>query len=378
MNTKILDIVCIAVLCTILALGLWPFHTPDNDVTWLGEGNGLRFGRYGTVIGSGTFEMAGSLPDELIGSIEIWVRPARIWDGGTFLAFSMPEDLRRFSLHQSLADLLVRATMLDDQNRRRAVGFYVDDVFRRGGPRFITVTSGAKGISVYIDGVLARLAPRFRMPPDQFTGRIVLGGSPGQEDSWKGRLLGFAIYDRELTQPQLLRHYETWTRTGRPDIPKDDGNVALYLFDEHAGKAVHSRVNSGIDLAIPEKYVVLDQIFLEPFWKEFSMSRSYWSAVLKNIVGFIPFGFCFFARLFVARRVKRPALTAILLGALVSLTIEILQAYLPTRDSGTTDIITNTLGTGVGVALFCSGPVQSLFGRVRYLNGLRIGHPGSD
>jgi hypothetical protein len=376
MKAKTLDAVCIAVLCTILTLGLWPFHTPANDVTWLGDRNGLRFGRYGTAFSSGAFETASSSRDELTGSVEIWLQPARIWDSGTFLSFSAPENLFRFSLHQSQTDLRVQAAIEDGQNRRR--GFYVDDVFRRGRTAFITVTSGTKGMAVYVDGILARRAPQFRLPANQFTGRIVLGGSPGQEDSWKGRMLGFAIYDRELTQPQLLRHYETWTQTGRPDIPKDEGNVALYLFDEHAGNVVHSRVNSGADLSIPEKYVVLDQIFLEPFWKEFSMSQSYWSAALKNIVGFIPLGFCFFARLFVARRVKRPALTAILLGALVSLMIEILQAYLPTRDSGTTDIITNTLGTGVGVALFCSGPMQSLFGKVRYLNNLQIGHRGSD
>jgi glycopeptide antibiotics resistance protein len=125
----------------------------------------------------------------------------------------------------------------------------------------------------------------------------------------------------------------------------------LYLFDDRAGNIVHDRAGSGLNLEIPEKYAVLDQIALEPFWKEFSMSQSYWNSALKNIVGFVPFGFCFFACLS-AHGFKRPAWTTVILGTLVSLTIEVLQAYLPTRDSGTTDLFTNTLGTYFGVITY--------------------------
>jgi glycopeptide antibiotics resistance protein len=96
----------------------------------------------------------------------------------------------------------------------------------------------------------------------------------------------------------------------------------------------------------------MQKIALEPFWTEFSMTRSYWSAVLKNIVGFIPFGIAFAAYFSAARPVRRATLAAIALALSVSLTIEILQAFLPNRDSGTSDLITNTLGTWIGAASY--------------------------
>jgi hypothetical protein len=352
MKLNLLALICIAVLCIILTLGLWPFHSPANGVSWLRDRNGLHFGAHGTLMGSGFLQIA-SPRDNSGASLEIWLQPKRAWDSGTFLAFYNPGNLTQFWLRQSQTELSIRTGAPSDQNDARTAELDVSEVFyRKPRPVFITVTSGVKGASVYIDGLPAAAAPDFPLSAGDFTGRLIAGDSAGQPDSWSGDLLGLAIYHRQLTATQVFHNYATWKQTGRPGITGDERNIALYLFEEHTGNVAKDTAQSEVDLYIPERYKVIDKVFLEPFWTEFNMSRSFWGAVLKNIVGFVPLGFCFYAYLVTVLPVKRATLVTVALGTAVSVTIEVLQAFLPTRDSGTTDIITNTLGSWVGVALY--------------------------
>lgn len=338
---------CLAVLGVILSLGLWPFHVPVNDVTWLRSGNGLRLGHYSTVIGAEPLEEATTDGGGGSDSVEIWAEPVRIWTGGTFLSFSQAGHAKGLRIQQSLSDLALDASSPGETRK-----LYVDEVFNRKKPRFITVTSGASGTMVYIDGILAKTASRFRLSPKDFTGRLILGDAPGQSDSWAGSLFGAAIYRAELTPAQVLSHYQSWNTKGRPDAATTERCAALYPLQEHSGTVVHSQAGSGGELLIPARYTVVDQRFLEPVWEEFSVSRAYGDAVLKNIVGFLPFGFVFYAYLAGVRGVRRALLWTVLLGTLTSFTIEILQRLLPSRDSGTSDLFTNTFGTWLGAWLY--------------------------
>jgi len=217
---------------------------------------------------------------------------------------------------------------------------------------FITVTSGGGHTLVYIDGALAGRPAHFPLSAKDFAGKLVVADSPLTHDSWAGVLRGLALYNQEVTPAQVFQHYQTWTTKGRPDITEDERAAALYLFDEGTGSIIRNRVPGGMDLFIPERYLVVRQTLLEPFWKEFYPSWGYLKEVLINITGFIPLGLFFCAYLASAGQIKSPGLVTIILGFTVSLTIEVLQAYLPTRASGTTDLITNTLGTGLGAWLY--------------------------
>ena len=109
---------------------------------------------------------------------------------------------------------------------------------------------------------------------------------------------------------------------------------------------------------IPEKYRIEDQALLMPFWKGFDLPD-----ILENIVGFVPLGFFFFAYLSMRPSARRTALIVTVLGGLVSITMEVLQSHIPTRQSDSTDVITNTLGTWLGVMLYRSVAAWGLFAK---------------
>jgi len=350
-STKPLGIVCWMVLGGMLVAGLWPFHSPKNQVKWLEGGNGLGFGRHGTILSSGKFKAANA-PEAAPCSIEIWLEPHSTDGSGTLLAFYAPGNPRQFSLHQSISDLELRISKREGKFQTRRTRFYVGDIFRAGKPLFITITANEGHATVYISGARVEVASKFPLSGKDFDGELVVANWPTGDNSWSGLLRGLAFYDQELSPAQVVHHYETWTEKGKPDVLENERPVALYLFHERAGRIIHNQVPSGTELYIPERYQIVDQFFLEPFWEEFDPTWSYWRDVLINIAGFVPFGFLFCAYFSLAGRVKRPALITILLGFAVSLTIECLQSLLPTRDSGTTDLITNTLGTCYGVWLY--------------------------
>ena len=352
-SPKLLGVACGLVLAGILVAGLWPFHSPRNQVTWSAGGNGLHFGGHGTILSSGRFK-APNGPADAPCSLEIWFEPDRSEASGPLFAFYSSENHRQFSLSQSIADLALQSDMREGRYRTLTTRRYVDDIFRRGKPLFVTVISKGGDVSVYVDGTLARTARKFPLFRRDFDGELVIGALPRIDSSWSGLVRGLAFYEQAISPAQVLHHYQTWVEKGRPDVSENERVVALYLFNEHAGRVVHNHVPSGPDLYIPPRYLVFDQAFLLPFWEEFDPRWTYWHDALVNIVGFVPFGFLFCAYFALAGRFKRPALVTIFLGFTLSLTIESLQAFLPTRDSSTIDVITNTLGACLGVWLYCS------------------------
>jgi VanZ family protein len=363
---RIVGASCICVLGITLIAGLWPLHVPQNQVSWLKNDRGLWFGHYGSIVSTGEFRDYDPMDDSSC-SLEIWLQPNVADARKTVLSFDRSTPPRiPFSLHQNKDGLRVERHNVDDRGTARTAWFMVDHVFDEKKPVFVTITLGKHETSVYFDGILAKVSPILGVSTDNFTGRLLIADSPTDHDSWSGQIFGLAIYHHRLTSMQVVQHYEDWRQNRRPTVSEDEVPVALYLLDERNGNIVHNQFDPATDLIIPSRYSVLHPGFLMAPWREYKPTWSYWQNVGVNIAGFIPLGFCLATYFSSVRRIDRPWATTIALGFIVSLTIEVLQAFLPTRSSGTTDLVTNTFGTALGAMLYGCAFTQRLLAKASH------------
>jgi len=355
-------------LCFILLAALWPFRVPVNDVSWLRDENGVRFGRYGTILSRGELQTTDT--SAACYTLEIYLKPVITRNWHSILTFYSKQSHSGFGLGQTSNDLFLMRHNLNQRGNWRTAA-YAGGVFRKQATLLLTVVAGPRRSQVYVNGAFEKALPEFPAIASDITGELVIATSPVEDAGWPGELHGLAIFDRELTPEQVVRDYAAWKQNGEPDPDNMQTAAAVYSFGERAGHTVHDKLHSASDLDIPRRYKILDSRLLTPFWKEYSGDWGYWESALLNVVGFVPLGFFVCAYCSLAG-VEKPALVAILLGGLLSLSIEILQAYLPTRDSGTTDIITNTSGTAIGAAMFHCSFLQVLLCKFGFLTAESI------
>lgn len=193
------------------------------------------------------------------------------------------------------------------------------------------------------------------MPKDRKSlKQIILGNSPAGKSFWKGNIYGLAIYQRSLTAEQVLQHSQDWTNGKPPSFLKGDNQsiISYFPFNERTGPRIQDQINRH-DLLMLPRFHVLKKNILVPPWKDFRLHLSFLSDIMINILGFIPLGF--FICALIRKRIilgRQPFIIAILLGLFLSLTVESIQVYLPTRHSQLMDVLTNTIGTALGIVLF--------------------------
>ena len=375
---KRLGILCVLAIVALLIATLWPFDfSPSNKVSWLPDGNGLRFRGTSIVLSNALLKPAAAGSGEST-SLEVLVRPASSKSVAMILSFYTADTRSEFVFGQQRDGLTVSRHFVNARDDARYPEIVADRVFEPGKLLFLTITSGSNGTVIYRNGGQPQVFAGFKIMQSDLAGQIVLGTSALLSEPYWGEIRGLAIYSKALTPAEVLRDYYDWNAApGRaPDSAAlqssaaqgpiaqrtnaqgtieqasiEQEPVARYDFAEKAGHEVHSAVSSAPDLEIPQRYVVPHKPFLESPGDEFVVKWEYVRTVLENIVGFVPLGFIVCAYLACTRSPRQAILYATLAGGSLSLVIEVLQFYVPPRGSGITDIITNTLGAAFGAML---------------------------
>ena len=362
-SRRALLLACVAMLAVLTAT-LWPMDPfPPNGVTWSKSRNGLQFEKKGLVLSKQPLDFR--LGDMNSYTIELALTPTDSHSSRTILGFYAPGRTKQLLIMQYHDGLLITHNASIKSDWTGAIKVDVDHVFRPGELVCVAISSAPNGTTVYADGQRAETFPAFTISGTELLGNIVLGTSPVNYDPWRGAIHGLAIYAKRLTAADAKKHWQNWTLHDRsPDL---DAAITRYTFNGRMGNELHSEVPSGPDLAIPKRFSVPYKAFLASPAAEFEPRSRYAVDVLMNVGGFIPLGLIVFSFLSFSRSSTRAMVLGTIFCAALSCLIEILQYYVPSRRSGITDIITNTLGGGIGSALPRMNCVHSFLRRMRLM-----------
>ncbi len=346
----------------VLAILFFGLHfkgaSTTNQVTWHPDRAGLHFGHYGLAYCPKAFEAA-PLP------------PAASPPGLTFELAVRADALKRdrfqilVMLHGGRDDeqLLIgqwRSSLIvmhgnDYSGRRGLRRLIMKDALPAGRERLVTVTSDAGGTRIFMDGqpVARTTNLTLEIPNRQAPVTLVAGNSVYARHSWNGDLFGLAIYRQALAPPIVARHFDQWKRTRDFSMAVSANPDMLYLFNDRQGPKAFNRMGDTRYLLIPPGVEILKKEILSPPWDNERWGRAYWKDVAVNFLGFIPLGF-FLGALrsdFGRAGARRNLLLCIGLCFMLSLGIELAQAWIPSRSSQMLDLGLNTLGGASGVAV---------------------------
>jgi len=354
---RFLGIICVLYTMVILIAGLWPFNFKAvNKAEWVKNENGIDFNGRGIVYNPEPLK----LPDTVLknGSITIEILLRAHQESKTSIPSIltlMDNNRLLFIFCQWNKALLIRVpnNKTERINRYREIG--VANAFSKESTHLITVISHIETTAVYIDGKLLRNVPHYSLVTNDnwLRGRIVLGNSPEGISPWNGSILGLAIYDQALTGKDIIDHNRVWQHREQSLLAEKKKPIALYLFDEHDGEHIQDHSGYGNRLLMTKTFRPLKRIILEVPPREYWFTYSNLIDMAVNVLGFIPFGF--FLLFWWQQKGQFSAPLGyditILLGCSLSLTIELTQAYLPTRDSSLLDVLDNVFGTVLGTLL---------------------------
>lgn len=330
---------------------------PINNVNWNDSGIGLRFDRFGLAYTQGYFPSSAEGDRKEGLTIEMAIAPVfnQYPDFRYILLVRNGDDARQLVVGQYRASLVVMKGN-DHSNRRRTPKIYVELDEEADKAHFVTVVSNPSGTKLYLDDRLVSSNNLLRLtyPKPKEQTNMVIGNSLHGNNPWRGNILGLAFYDYDLSAKSISDHYQKWRDGLNFGVFQAESPRLLYAFDEGSGEKVHNVLggDGALDLTVPVWMTALKKKVLGwPDFDEMTSKEGLISDVLINLFGFVPLGFLILAALGSLEGIEKkytPLFIGVLIAFLFSLSIEMIQVWIPSRDSSMLDLSLNTFGGFLG------------------------------
>ncbi|MGR9108482.1 MAG: VanZ family protein [Gammaproteobacteria bacterium] len=222
-------------------------------------------------------------------------------------------------------------------------------------PILLAIVTSDSGTQLMVDGEVVGRNKSLQLfvPVDERGSRLTLGNSVNLSNGWSGVLYGFTLIPRRLTLGELRRDRDDWFMWHDLNFLAPEEALVLLHFTNGPSNLIRDLAGSGGDAVLPAWPVPVERSFLADDPTRKGLDRSRLRDVIANLIGFIPFGFALAALLVARRRQSVGSIIVIvtLWGFLVSLGIETVQAWIPTRSSSLLDLLLNTVGATIGACL---------------------------
>jgi VanZ family protein len=347
-----------AVFLAILFFGLRPKgFSYSNGVRWIGDRAGIHFSKSGIAYTNHFNEkikISATQSNDL--SLELALKIEKPYKKGFNFIFALHngKDSDQLLLAQWRSWIIFMNG--DDYAHKRKTNRVSFDTDRfPGGQLFLTMTTGSSGTKLYCDGELVREKKDLILElPRGANSRLLLGNSVYGAHPWEGGVYGLALYRSTLTDEAIAAHFARWSEERNFSFAKTDTPFVLFLFDEKEGEWANDHAAGGHPLKMPKKIKILERKILSPPWQDFNYDRNHLDDILLNVIGFVPLGFFLFSTLNArgGASMKHGILITAISCLGVSLFIEIVQTWIPSRDSSMLDLISNTFGGWIGAMTF--------------------------
>jgi hypothetical protein len=331
-------------------------YRPSNNAHWSDTGVGLAFERDSQSYTQAFSPVAKGLSGAGL-TIELAIRPAfpKQADFRFLVLVHDGDDGRQLVIGQWRSSLVIMNGD-DYSNKLRSPKIYLKLDEQGAKAHLVSIVSNASGTKIFVDGVLKKRndALVLRYPNKGASARLLVGNSLRGQHAWVGTVMGLAFYNRGLMPGVLLQHYRQWRQTHDFGGFISEGPRLVYAFDEGQGERAYNKIGDGLDLMIPQWRKVLQRNVLSWPGADRFGSVSLVEDILTNLFGFVPLGILLMAILarFEGGAGWTGQLVVVLIAFSFSLGIEIVQVWIPSRDSSLLDLLLNTFGGIIGVLLF--------------------------